>query len=73
MGCFASSATSPVAELAARTPAPFLSAAPFWRLSAPALPAPVQQGPVGDAQQAFIGAPPGSPALVKEHDASEGA
>ena len=42
-------------------------------LSAPALPAPVQQGPVSDAFPAFIGAPPGSPAPVRERDASEGA
>ena len=48
--CFASSDTSPVAELAAR--------------DAPAI--------TGDAFLAFIGAPPGSPALVREHDASEG-
>ena len=54
-------------------PCPVLSATPYRRLSAPALPAPVQQGPVGDARQAFIGAPPGCPALVRERDASEGA
>lgn len=35
--------------------------------------APVQQGPVGDAPPAFIGAPPGSAAPVRERDASEGA
>ena len=52
---------------------PPLPATPFWRLSAPALPAPVQQGPVSDAFPAFIGAPPGSPAPVRERDASEGA
>lgn len=54
------------------TPPP-LPATPFWRLSAPALPVPVQQGPVSDAFPAFIGAPPGSPAPVRERDASEGA
>ena len=63
------SATSVVADLTARSPAPVLSAMPFWRLSAPVLPAPVQQGPVGDALSAFIGAPPGCPALVRERDA----
>ena len=45
---------------------PPLPATPFRRLSAPALPAPVQQGPVSDAFPAFIGAPPGSPAPVRE-------
>ena len=49
--CFASSDTSPVAELAAR--------------DAPAI--------TGDALPAFIGAPPGSAAPVRECDASEGA
>ena len=52
---------------------PPLPATPFRRLSAPALPAPVQQGPVSDAFPAFIGAPPGSPAPVRERDANEGA
>ena len=38
------------------------------------LPAPVQQGPVGDTFLAFIGVPPGCPAPpVRERDASEGA
>ena len=37
------SATSAVADLVDRSPAPVLSATPFWRLSAPVLPAPVQQ------------------------------
>ena len=54
------------------TPPP-LPATPFWRLSASALPAPVQQGPVSDAFPAFIGVPPGCPAPVRERDASEGA
>ena len=67
-----------VAPVSARTwfdrvPAPFLSATPDRRLSAPALPAPVQQGTVGGALPAFIGAPPGSHALVREDDTSEGA
>ena len=52
---------------------PPLPATPFRRLSAPALPAPVQQGPVSDAFPAFIGVPPGCPAPVRERDASEGA
>ena len=52
---------------------PPLPATPFWRLSASALPAPVQQGPVSDAFPAFIGVPPGCPAPVRERDASEGA
>ena len=49
--CFASSDTSPGAELASR--------------DAPAI--------TGDAFLAFVGAPPGSPAPVRERDASEGA
>ena len=69
MGCFASSTTSVVVELVARSPAPVLSATPFGRLSAPGLPALAQQGPVGDAFLAFIGVPPGSAAPVREHDA----
>ena len=69
MGRVTPSATCLVTELADRVPAPFLSAAPFWRLSAPALHAPVQQGPVGDAFLAFIGVPPGSAAPVRERDA----
>ena len=69
MGCFASSTTSVVVELVARSPAPVLSATPFGRLSAPGLPALAQQGPVGDAFLAFIGVPPGSAAPVRERDA----
>ncbi len=60
IGDFASSATSLAWELAACTPAPFLSATHYRRLSSPALHAPVQQGPVsvGDSPPVFIGAPP---------------
>ena len=69
MGRVTPSATCLVTELADRVPAPFLSAAPFGRLSAPGLPALAQQGPVGDAFLAFIGVPPGSAAPVRERDA----
>ena len=47
----------------------FQSAAPSRRLSAPALPAPVQQRARRRHRPAFIGSPPG----VRERDASEGA
>ena len=69
MGRVTPSATCLVTELADRVPAPFLSAAPFGRLSAPGLPALAQQGPVGGAFRAFIGVPPGSAAPVRERDA----
>lgn len=54
-GCFASSDTSPVAELADRD-ASAITGDAFRRLSAPTRPAPVQQSPVGDALPAFVGA-----------------
>ena len=73
-GCFASSGTSPVAELADRD-ASAITGDAFRRLSAPTLPAPVQQSPVGDALPAFVGArrtslhQRGSIAPAREHDA----
>ena len=72
-GCFASSGTSPVAELADRD-ASAITGDAFRRLSAPTLPAPVQQSPVGDALPAFVGArrtslhQRGSIAPAREHD-----
>ena len=50
MGCFASSAASIVVELAARFPAPVLSATPFRRLSAPPTRA-CAAGPAGVSSQ----------------------